>query len=527
MIKKTIFLLFYLLSFPLSLFCQTGGASDDKYSSLQSLFEVFDMPEGRFKLFVKSSKEDILSKIRHDSSMTNITDEEIQGIMKLCVDYIAPIEIRKLIEDEISILRFSKDDINHLLNINNLENKILIIDKQINLIVENHFVQYSYQKSSKKWIKSFHIYHDNDVLLFSKINADRDYTGGFRFELTTDQLKMKLFKKFGNSDNILSYQSLFLGGEGYTPYIRFSEQQLKERNVFYELDSSRDFFSQPSLDSIQQYLRDNQQLTDRPFASFQYVGRGKYRLHHAGFFRSESLFKIGKIGGLVGENIQAVIHQDLNVGSQRVLNWKDQIASGGRLAFNIEHQIDISVFGVDRWLSWQKSGNIKRNKFAENLNLYIPVELAIGTVQTHIGTGIALSNKSFRTTSGHNDIHGVRLSNLWTKLWHNTYVDIKYRYRYVVHNSMLEGVGIVNTFQDDPLDDEAVTVYSLRDKDINRCLHRVSFQIGFRLNKITFYYKQERFINKEFSLDEIKPQFKEFETLRWYGYGRIGLNFLI
>jgi hypothetical protein len=498
------------------------------------------MPEGKFKSFVGSSKEDILCIIR-DSSLTCITDREIEGIMKLSIDYIAAVQLRGPMINEISRLRFSKDDNDHLLKISNLENKIQIIDRQINLITENHYSQYRHQEGSKKWFKSFHLYHDNDFFLLPNFtNADRDYTGGFRFELTTDQLKIRLFKWFGNSEKFLSYQSLFIGGEGYTPYIRFTEQQLIERGVLYKIDPTTDYFTQESLDSIQQYFRRNQRSTDRPFASFQYIGRGKYRLHNSGLYRTESLFKLGKIGGSVGKNIQAVIHQDITTGSQRVLNWEDQIGSGGRLAFNIEHQIDYSVFSAERWAIWQNSENIKINKklfnkIALNLNVYIPNELAIGTVQTHVGTGIGLSNKSFLETSGHNDIHGVKLNDLgiklnkrgfWTKLWYNTHLDFKYRYRYIIHNSLLEGVGFYKPFQDDPEDDEATTVYRLEGQDVTRHLHRLSFQISFKLNKVTLYYKQERFINKEFSVSKT-PEFNDFETSRWYGYGRIGLNFLM
>lgn len=434
---------------------------------------------------------------------------------------------KNTIKKEISELVYSKNPDDYLDIIENLREKLKLVDENINLLTSTNYVHYASQEISNDWIKSFHLYHDNDIFMFSKLNADRDYTGGFRFELMTDQLKMRLFKKLGNSSQFLSYQSIFIGGEGYTPYIRFTENELNDRNILYEIDNETKFFTQASYDSIQSYMRTNQQLTDRPFASFQYIGRGKYRIHNNGWIRSESLFKIGIVGRDLGKNIQAVIHQDLTTGSQRVLNWEDQIANGGRLAFNIEHKIDVSLFSAGSVLSFNDCMRSKIDSLP--INVYIPTEFAFGTVQTHLGTGIGISNKSFFDISGISNPKNsqVKSKNFIQSIYRNLYLSMEYNYRYVVHNSMLESIGFFNAFEDDPLDDEAITIYSLDEESVERNLHKVQFHIGYRVNKVSIYYKHVRFINKEFEVQNIEPTYSEFSTSRWYGFGRIGLNFIL
>ena len=84
---------------------------------------------------------------------------------------------------------------------------------------------YRFTETSKKWIRGVYGDHGNDFLsLASWYNDDRDMTGSFRIEIATDQFKMRVFdgysnQKFNlNSRNFYSYQSIFFGGEGYTPY---------------------------------------------------------------------------------------------------------------------------------------------------------------------------------------------------------------------------------------------------------------------------------------------------------------------
>lgn len=470
----------------------------------------------------------LINELRNQD-FREISESTIDFIRNEIPDYRFLGGLRANADYEISKYRYQKPGGYHGY-IEEVQKKRERIDGTIRQIVTNDYLHYDYHETSDKLLKYIHLYHDNDVFLFSNINKDRDYTGGFRLEFATDRLKIKLFK-FGKRDhNYLHYQSFLIGGEGYTPYIRFTEDELLSRNVLYEIDPTTNFFTQRSLDSIQNYLNRNQQLADRPFASFQYIGRGKYKLHHNGNYRRWGFLKIGKVGGPVGENIQAIIHNDLTTGSQRVLNWSNQIANGGRFAVNLEWKSEFSLLSENSYIvNFKKNPEAKKHRILKHVNVYVPVEFALGTVHTHAGGGIGISNKSFLNTNGTNDVKFVNYRGLHTirRIWLNTYINVEYNYRHVIHNSMLEGMGIINPFGDDPLDDEAVTVYKLREEDINRNLHSLSWQIGIRVKRMTIFYKQVRLFNKEFSVEGAKPVYEEFQTEKWYGYGRLGASFIM
>lgn len=530
---KTILFTLFLLVHISIFYGQESKKSDYRYTKLEAMVDSL-IEDSLFQSIFNLSKTEFKDHLRNRESLTIISDTLFSKFVSglLSKEYSIVTDLRNLISREILETRYFKDSIgenDYINRIQDLNGKLEIVDEYIKTVVSADYIHYDFPEISKKWIKGFHFYHDNDVFLFSKKNQDRDYTGGFRFELMTDQFKMRMFKNLGYSNHFLSYQSIFIGGEGYTPYIRFTEDELRERGVFYEIDNKTKFFTEASLDSIEEYMRTNQQLSDRPFASFQYIGRAKYRLHNDGWIRSRSLFKLGIIGKNLGKNIQAVIHKDITTGSQRVLNWSDQIAHGGRLAVNVEHKIDLSLFSSH---TIRTSNKEYKNDFvkslAANMNIYLPFEVAFGTVQTHVGSGIGISNKSFIDISGINDpkYHETYGHYFFRDLWLNSYLSFEYNYRYVVHNSMLEGVGFYKPFNDDPLDDESVTTYRLNKESVQRHLHKIQFHIGYRVRKATIYYKQVRFINREFKVNA-SPNYTEFTTPRWYGYGSIGLNFML
>lgn len=510
------------------------GQGNDPYEQLFNELELElsdqDTVETSQSLSINPpSASDLLEQMR-EVGLEETSEADFRLLLDRCREYRVAYKLRDLLEMDISKHKHLKAREDYNLSIRNLERKRDMVDEHLRLIVRNNYLHYHVQATSKQWIKGIHLYHENDFFLFSPLNADRDYTGGFRLELMTDWFKMRLFKSFGNDHKFLSYQSIFIGGEGYTPYIRFTEEELKERKIPYEINSQTGFFTDSSLVAIQQYMGSNQEATDRPFASFQYIGRAKYRLHHRGFYRMQSLFKLGTVGGNLGNNIQAVIHQDLTTGSQRVLNWDKQIANGGRLAINVEHQLDISLLSKHSLLYDAHTASSRTyQKWYEHINVYIPVEAAVGTVQTYWGLGLGVSNKSFLRTSGINDVVLVDYYGmpLLKRMWQNSYVGISYHYRNVVHNSMLEGVGIFKPFQDDPLDDEAMTTFALREADVNRHLHTLRCQVGIRLRRISLYYRQTRFINREFRVKDAQATYDDFTTPRWYGFGTVGVNFLL
>ncbi|AXE16929.1 hypothetical protein DR864_03870 [Runella rosea] len=414
--------------------------------------------------------------------------------------------------------------------LNGLLKNLDIVKKHMNLLLENQFIFYRYTPTSKQFVKSIHLFHDNDFLLFSKMNEDRNYTGGFRFEFTTDYFKMRLFRPL-NKNNILSYQSILLGGEGYTPYIRFKEDEVENAmGIRLVVNQNTGYFDQASQDSIIKYMRARQTQTDRPFASFQYIARGKYRLNYHGHWRSKSFFKIGTIGGNIGRNLQAAIHQDLTQGSIKVLNWEDQIANGGRLAFNIDHHFDLMLFSSESTV-FEKDKYLResnRSKWPTFLNVYAPLEVHTGTELDALGAGLGLSNRNFKEKSGTNDLKiDDNRSQPMLQRWYNNFsASSEIRYRYVLHNTMLEGLGWGKTWQDDIYDDEAPTKYTLRKNEVNRHLWTWDVFAGFRFNKVSIYYMRTMILNKEFKKMILNAETPD-SAGKPYGWGRIGFNFLL
>ncbi|HAP59180.1 MAG TPA: hypothetical protein DCR93_06625 [Cytophagales bacterium] len=529
-----ILVLLFILT-PSFAFAQEAASQKEPYFCLEDLFygSFPKLDTLRFERKLGVSPREVLKEVRKNSSMVSMTTEQItytlenlyfqEPLLMLC--------LRDLLYQEILERRFARTNDNYPVLIRNLQEKLDLVDDYINMVSEINYVQYRPQQSGDTWLKSIHVYHENDIFFFPGRNLDRDYTGGFRFEFMTDQFKMRLFKNWGNTPRTLSYQSILLGGEGYTPYIRFTKEELEDRGVLYAIDSATMFFTDPSLDSIQNHMRANQRYTDRLFASFQYLARGKYRIWDNGLARMQSFFKFGIVGGQVGKDIQSVIHQDFDSDAQRVLNWEDQIGSGGRFALNVEHKLDLALLASQDLSVF--GSNPKAKNFLErlptDLNIYAPFEVAFGTVNTHVGTGIGIMNKSFREVSGTNVPQLVvdRTFCPSRRIWESSTVGLEYNYRYVIHNSMLEGVGFTEPFEDDLLDDEAVTVYRLDEQHVTRHLHRLTLHLAYRVDKISIFYHQTRFLNKEFEVKDRTPLYEEFATPDFYGYGRIGLNFLL
>lgn len=427
-------------------------------------------------------------------------------------------------------------------NLAGIKQNSLILKKHINDMIAERYSFYGFTNTSKQAIKSINVYHDNDYFMFSEKNKDRDYTGGFRFEITTDYLKMRAIKFAFNYDKILSYQSFFVGGEGYTPYIRFDTTALKADGVPFRFNEEQSYFDDYSVDTISNYLQVKQEKTDRPFASYQYIGRAKYRLHYRGHIRSKSYFKLGYIGKSLGRDIQAILHRDFLSKSLRVLNWDRQIANGGRLTFNIEHKFDFMLFskGNTVFNSKKVDPTFQDCGYA---HFYIPVEAAIGFANTHYGFGLGFATQYFIRTSGLNDISysfkPIRdydtkfkrykyIGQYFSRLARHTNFFLELKSRHVIHNSMLHGFGWRKKLEVDRLDDEAFTPYWLTKDQTNNLLHMLNIGLNFRLKKMSIYYHQTRFLNKEFEkLENITGDQSNYTTPKFYGWGRLGVNVIL
>ena len=358
-----------------------------------------------------------------------------------------------------------------------LKRNLKIIENHMNYLLESNYCQYRYINTSNQKIKGVYIAIDNDF--FGLNNWDRNYTGGGRIEVTTDFLKMRLLT-FLNNDKILAYQGVFFGTEAYTPKIR-------DTSIF-KIDTSFD-------------------INDRPFASYQYIGRSKYRMHYNGHARVRSDFKLGIIGGNVGNAFQSVIHRDQFVSSVKPYGWDSQIANGGRFAWNIDHYIDVMLYSGQGDVLNSKRNNHKTRW----INIPVLAELHLGNELTAVGVGLGFSTLSFKQRSGNEDII------LYSHRKVNCVASANFRYRYVIHNSMLEGLGMFNTFKDDDDPFAPKDIYRLESNEVERNLIWGEVFLGICVMKATFYYKYT-FNTKEYHKEKAR---------NYYSWGRIGINFLL
>jgi hypothetical protein len=432
------------------------------------------------------------------------------------------------------------------------EQNLVLIAKRMNILDNQNYVYYQNYNSKVNMIKAFEMHHDNDVFILKRgINQDRELTGGFKFTIVTDYLKWR-WLRLGckKQDNILTYQTLSLLGVGYTPYIRYQNN--------YSL-----------ADSLNKY--------DRPFASFVGIERAKHRTWRKGLVRHKGEFQVGLMGLSNGQKIQAKLHEDVIVSSQYVHGWDKQIANGGRLALQLNHKFDFLLFSsTNRYKTCfrpntylveepnKKYGCVKGlicNRWCKHgtschkysgFNLIGEFDTKVGTLMTTAGFGLRVSTLDFLRQSGNQMIQsrGNSKDDFGWKF------DLGINYRYVVHNSFLEGLGFIDTFSDDPYDVVKSDDYKLAGIDINRHLLILDCGINLKWRKTTVYLRQNfhnleyrsklanvDFQNTNFTTNVIaedigyynstvieeQKSFLNFKFLgtQIYGYGTLGISWLI
>ncbi|MEN8121625.1 MAG: lipid A-modifier LpxR family protein [Bacteroidota bacterium] len=473
------------------------NAQEDKYKQIQKLDSaIYSNKQPNIKkilketknLFRKEIKKEAKSEVETKSAklydILGLNDPSINQDTLLC--FLEIIHKYETIYQLYSTLKSEIDDIEiDIFTGNPNQNKVYLGGLKRNLkLVENHmkhilkyeYNQYAYINTSNQKLKGIYLYLDNDLLGSS--NLDMNYTGGVRIEVTTDYLKMRLLP-FINKDNILAYQGVFYGMEAYTPFIR--DTSIFKTNSSFDVD-------------------------DRPFASFAYIGRSKYRLHYKGNMRMRSDFKIGIIGGSISNEFQSIAHRDQFVSSVKPYGWDSQIANGGRFAWNIDYYFDLMLFSG--------KGDIfkkRRTKVPSWLNFPLNAEFHIGNELTAIGAGIGYSTADLKGRSGNEDV------NLGIKKKFRFVISANARYRYIKHNSMLEGIGVFETFEDDDDPLAPKDIYRLNKDEVERHLFFAEVFLGLRVMKVTVFYKYT-FHTIEYD----KPK-----ALDNYSWGRLGINFLL
>lgn len=346
--------------------------------------------------------------------------------------------------------------------------------KRTEEIMALEFTLYSFTETSNRIAKAVYLEHQNDF--FSLYNQDRDLTGAFRFEVFTDLLNLRAITPeytesayFWNSRNWYSYQGVFIGGEGYTPYLRDS-------TIF------RDVYS---VDSA-----------DRPYASFAYFGRSKHRITSGGMFRVSTQTKIGRIGSARGDSIQSSIHRDITIGSLKPKGWGAQIAAGGRIAISQEVLIE---------------GFFHRYFTTSLIKPTYIIEGTLGHDKTSAAVGLNFSNRNLKQRSSLN-------FSFYHPIWWNCILwNVKGYVRYVQHNSMLEGYGITHqTPDEDPSSpDDAYVLTRGRDgspDQINEFVYGVELTLSASFEYFSFVFKHSYW----------SPEYNMLVNSKQYGFGDDG-----
>ena len=293
---------------------------------------------------------------------------------------------------------------------------------------------------------------------------------------------------------------------------------------------------------------------DRPFSSYFLLGRSKNRIQRNGLIRHKNTFQIGSTGISQGRKIQAKIHRDVTTKSQFVYGWDNQIGNGGRLVLQTSHKTDFLLYSnTNRYKTVFRPTNIlvKDNNKYSGRNFSFETEASLGTILTAFGGGFRFSTLDFLKQTGNHMIQSsVRKKNEF-----GLNLDVGLGYRYIVHNTLLEGLGLRNTFAEDPYDDVPIDKYVLNKDAIERNLFSLDGGISLRWRKTTFFFRENihnleyksrlsnidfednRFTKKILPKDaEDDPNFyrndvvkdqKKFINNKFYGYGTVGFCWLI
>ena len=356
----------------------------------------------------------------------------------------------------------------------NLEYKKCILKLLKNKLYEfarEHYALYTFSTSHKRLIKSVNINSANDLFKGSlfQSNLDRDYTGGLNIGLTTDYLNL-----FAGTPVLKSIQSLFFGADVYTPYF--------QKNKIFVADTSVD-------------------STDRPFASFQYLGYNKQTVFK-NWIKWTFDFRLGKIGGNKARALQTGLHQDISY-SPRPFGWGAQIANNGRTGISLNIVEEALAIGIDK-----KGNRLYASSFIDGM---------FGTYMTYFGAGINLSNKNFEES---NAFYNSRHFKGRKTFWKNFLLNYRMTIRKIVHNTMLEGYGWRDTKE---RDDDVLTPksrYVLPKDSVQKTVTTLDFLLGYAFRGGSAFYK--------FSVITPETYLKEHDLYRRrHMWATVGVSFII
>jgi len=481
---KLLLLLSFLLLITNYTFCQSHSSEKNEQDSLIYLkSSLLKKQEAQLiRLVDIKNYNNKIRKFDKQLAQDSVHEGEIQHIMDLLIDkcdlnkadndsvemYLAEFEDPYSVQYLFYYLKrvyFEPDGKNKLYKLPQIikEQNLSMLANRIDIMDNNRYMYYENYNSKPNFLKGFEMYHENDYFM-PGINQDRELTGGFKFTIITDYFKWRWFRmKNENDDNMLSYQTISLIGTGYTPYIRY----------------------QNSYD-----LADSLFKNDRPFASFFCIERAKHRTWKKGLVRHKGELQVGSMGISQGRKIQARLHEDVIIGSQFVHGWENQIADGGRLVYQLNHKFDFLLYSNTNQYKTIFNSNpsqveAPKRKYGGR-NIIVETEAKLGTIMTTLGGGIRFSTLDFLKQSGNQMI----LSKKNSKNEFGWKFDVGLNYRYVFHNSMLEGMGLFETYSKDIYDVDPIDKYVLSKDQIERNMFVLDWGISLKWRKTTVFFRQ-------------------------------------
>lgn len=365
------------------------------------------------------------------------------------------------------------------------------ISVQMQTIAENTLPLYNYPTIEKKWFKGFQIEHANDLLHFGMFqkNNDMDYTGGLKFSIITDLLKLDLFNP------TQSYQLITYGGEVYTPYF-------KDTSLFKTADATNPL--------------------DRPHGSFQFIGLENHAIGKYYKSRRTSNIRLGIIGSPFGYNFQFYLHRDLSV-SPAPIGWDAQIGFPGRLALQGNYK-------YERLLDGKQADPAKSNRL--RIVPSFSIEAAAGHFMTYLESGFNLSTHNFREKNQINIVSKAYTTKRTQVIKKAVfYADLNITVRGVIHNAMLDGFGLFVTGEENPLAFAKKSKYFLPRSRVRPLVLFTNLSFGWQLSKFNVFYKysiKSPEYNSSGLLDAVNKKGENISpTAYWHHYGSLGISFTL
>ena len=336
---------------------------------------------------------------------------------------------------------------------------MLAISSQMKVMADNNQAWYNYSTAGSKKVKGVQIMTANDLFRpgIRQKNDDMDYTGALKISIATDLLKLDA----GRPNQ--SYQVVCYGGEVYTPYF-------KDTNIFIKDDTFN--------------------ILDRPHACFEYFSFENHGISKSYHTRWTTSLQVGKMGGRFGFNFQYFLHKDISL-SPYPVGWDGQIAYPSRLAlqgqFKLERQffekptIDIRI-NDNRHFQLYPSGS---------------AQIAVGHFMTFGELGLKVSTHNFkqynpnsilpRSFGGRNS--GVRQGSFKYSKKFRVYGAIEMTMRGVLHNSTLEGFGVINSSEEKKGVFADPSPYYLESDRVERLVTFLELEGGFQFTRLNLFYK--------------------------------------